>query len=174
MRGGRRIRCFCSLFTAEQLTVDSVLSCIVVAVTLSHGRRGGGRGGVFRRAFEVSRSINPEGANIFFEPPPSPPLSLTPYCSNHSVSCSHTNPHCSPSLVSSRLFPSITPTDPPTSPSLSLSLFLCYTPPWPTKIRQRRCEVEYISFSAHVDFVQNKGFIDGVQVCAHQNTTGRS
>lgn len=24
--------------------------------------------------------------------------------------------------------------------------------------------MEYISFSAHVDFVQNKGFIDGVQV----------
>ncbi|CAM9674566.1 unnamed protein product, partial [Laminaria digitata] len=31
------------------------------------------------------------------------------------------------------------------------------------RVRQRRCEIEYISFSAHVDFVQNKGFIDGVQ-----------
>ena len=46
----------------------------------------------------------------------------------------------------------------PLSPSLALPL------PPPAKIRQRRCEVEYISFSAHVDFVQNKGFIDGVQV----------
>ncbi|CAN0042796.1 unnamed protein product, partial [Scytosiphon promiscuus] len=44
------------------------------------------------------------------------------------------------------------------------------------RIRQRRCEVEYISFSAHVDFVQNKGFIDGVQpanvILVHGEETG--
>eukprot|EP00903_Cladosiphon_okamuranus_P022320 g20526.t1 len=44
------------------------------------------------------------------------------------------------------------------------------------RIRQRRCEVEYISFSAHVDFVQNKGFIDGVQpanvILVHGEDTG--
>ena len=32
------------------------------------------------------------------------------------------------------------------------------------QVRQRKCDIEYISFSAHVDFVQNKSFIDGVQV----------
>ncbi|CAM9705828.1 unnamed protein product, partial [Ectocarpus sp. 12 AP-2014] len=44
------------------------------------------------------------------------------------------------------------------------------------RVRQRRCEVEYISFSAHVDFVQNKGFIDGVQpanvILVHGEETG--
>ncbi|CAN0263384.1 unnamed protein product [Pylaiella littoralis] len=44
------------------------------------------------------------------------------------------------------------------------------------RIRQRRCEVEYISFSAHVDFIQNKGFIDGVQpanvILVHGEETG--
>lgn len=32
------------------------------------------------------------------------------------------------------------------------------------RVRQLRSTVEYISFSAHVDFVQNKSFIDGVEV----------
>ncbi|CBN76100.1 conserved unknown protein [Ectocarpus siliculosus] len=44
------------------------------------------------------------------------------------------------------------------------------------RVRQRRCEVEYISFSAHVDFVQNKGFIEGVQpanvILVHGEETG--
>ncbi|CAM9919361.1 unnamed protein product, partial [Choristocarpus tenellus] len=31
------------------------------------------------------------------------------------------------------------------------------------RVRPLKCAVEYISFSAHVDFVQNKSFIDGVQ-----------
>lgn len=32
------------------------------------------------------------------------------------------------------------------------------------RVRHLNCAIEYISFSAHVDFVQNKNFIDGVEV----------
>lgn len=32
------------------------------------------------------------------------------------------------------------------------------------RVRPMKCAVDYISFSAHVDFVQNKSFIDGVEV----------
>ena len=41
-------------------------------------------------------------------------------------------------------------------------------------MKLRRCQIEFISFSAHVDYTQNSAFIRTVSTYTHQSTVKRS